>query len=505
MLHTLTSCAVIGLTAHSIDIEVDVSPGHPGFFIVGLGDAAIQESRERIRLAIKNSGYDYPYMRKIVINLAPADVKKEGASFDLAMALGIVLAGTTIRPELADAIILGELSLDGSVRKTEGVLPAVISAKERGFTRAFVPWQNATEAALIDGINVFPVRSLTELVDHIRGVSVIVPFQVDRRQLQSSSLLDVPDISYVRGQQHAKRALEIAAAGGHNLLMSGSPGAGKSLLAKTIVGILPPLTEDEAMEVSKIYSIAGLLSHECPLITERPFRAPHHSASGVALVGGGRIPKPGEITLAHRGVLFLDEFPEFPRKVLEVLRQPLEEGLITVSRAAGTLTFPARCMVIAAQNPCPCGFFGDAKRRCTCSPSSIVRYQQRISGPLLDRIDLHITVPRVEFHELHGPPSGDTSPQVRMRVEAARARQYARLADRGRTNAELRPLEVQTHCAINEESKMLLGQATERLHLSARSYHRILKVARTIADLAGADTIETGHVAEALQYRPQQS
>lgn len=500
MLVTIHSCALLGLDTQLIDVEVDVSPGHPGFQVVGLGDAAVLEARERIRLAIKNCGYDYPYMRKIVANLAPADVRKEGAAFDLPMALGIILTGADRRPPLADAVIIGELSLDGSVRHTDGILPVVIAARERGFARVFVPWINAAEAALIDGIEIYPVRTLTELVRHVRGEERIAP--AARTDRPGAAPDDLHDFAHIRGHYQAKRALEIAAAGGHNILFSGAPGSGKTLLARSFVSILPAMTEQEVLEVSKIYSAAGQLSLDRPIITERPLRAPHHSASGVALVGGGRIPKPGEITLAHRGVLFLDEFSEFPRKVLEVLRQPLEDGVVTVSRAAGSTEFPARFILIAAQNPCPCGYYGDRARACTCSPTGIMRYRQRVSGPLLDRIDLQVSVPRLDVSELQSPVPSEPSAAIRSRVEAARDLQRRRFhGTRTLYNAEMRPADIQNTCVLDAASAELLRQAAERLHFSGRSYSRILKVARTIADLAGEERIGAAHVAEAIQYR----
>ena len=503
MFTKINSAAGLGLNCIPITVEVDISPRWPRYQIVGLPDTAIQEAKERIRTAWKNTDLSFPSNSGVVINLAPADVRKEGAAYDLPMAVGMYLASEN-RADIpvTDALFVGELALDGTLRHTTGILPIAVFAKERGYRRLFVPEVNAREASIIAGIDTYPVQSFRELIEHLIGAAAIAPLPPhDLRQWFGESLYEM-DLAHIKGQEFAKRALEIAGSGAHNILFSGPPGSGKTLLARTLPSILPPMTVAEAIEVTKIYSVAGLLPDDRPLVVERPFRAPHHSASGVALVGGGAFPRPGEISLAHRGVLFLDEFPEFPRQVLETLRQPLEDAIVTISLAQGTISFPARFTLVASQNPCPCGYASDPERRCLCSPMSIAKYQKKVSGPLLDRIDLHVEVPRVKFEKLSKEELSEPSKQVAERVLSARERQRERFKDSPiATNTEMKNKDIREHCKLNEQSIELLRQAVTQMHLSARSYHRILKLGRTIADLEGRDSIETQHIAEALQYR----
>jgi magnesium chelatase family protein len=505
MLAKVTSCAVIGLDGAIVEVEVDTSRGLPSLTIVGLPDAAVQESRERVRSAIKNSGLIYPNKR-LTVNLAPADLRKEGPAYDLPIAVGILLASDQAWPDrVENALFVGELSLDGGVRHTTGILPMAALAKERGLHTAFVPAVDAPEAALIQELEVIPVTDLSSLVAHLQGLRSIEPYRYYDLDLSADELPPYAvDFSHVKGQEHVKRALEVSAAGGHNVIMTGPPGAGKTLLARSMPSILPRMTADECIEVTKIYSVAGSLPPETPLIRHRPFRAPHHTISHAGLVGGGRWPRPGEISLAHRGVLFLDELPEFGMRTLEVLRQPLEDHIVTISRAAGTLTFPANFMLIAAMNPCPCGYFGDPVKECTCSLSMVSRYQKRISGPLLDRIDIHVEVPRVEYEKLTDDRLGEPSASIRARVERAREVQRQRFADTSLScNADMGPAEVREYCKVDEAGRSLLKAAMQQLAMSARAFHRVLKLARTIADLAGSERIETSHLAEAIQYRPR--
>jgi magnesium chelatase family protein len=508
MLSCVFSCAVLGLDAVIVEVEVDIRNGLPKVIIVGLPDAAVQESRERVQSAIRNSGLTFP-RKKVIVNLAPASVRKEGPAYDLPIALGVLAATDQIPPGcLKDCLVIGELSLDGSVRHVRGVLPMAAAARELNFKKVFVPEEDAREAALVPDLEVTPVDTLAKLAAHLRGLIHIEPIETVPMEGQDAVVLT--DFREIKGQEHVKRSLEVAAAGGHNVMMIGPPGAGKTLLARSLPSILPKMTIDEALDVTRIYSVADQLPDDVPLVLVRPFRAPHHTISHAGLVGGGNWPHPGEISLAHRGVLFLDELPEFGPRVLEVMRQPIEDKIVTISRASGSLTFPANFQLIAAMNPCPCGYFGDPLKACTCSNATVTKYQKRISGPLLDRIDIHINVPRVEYEKLSEDRLGEASAVIQERVETARRIQTDRFHSNGSKgpaaiscNADMRPADVRKFCALDDACRGLMRTAMNQLQLSARAYHRILKLSRTIADLAGATNIQPPHLAEALQYRPR--
>ena len=503
MMSHVFSAANHGVDAYLVDVETHLDTQVPAIAVVGLPDAAVKEARDRVVAAIKNSGYYLP-LKRITINLAPADMRKEGSSFDLPMAVGILSSSDqTNGAHLGETVMVGELSLDGSLRPVNGVLSIAINVLKEGRTRLIVPEANAKEAALVDGLNVYPARSLRDAIEILESPESREPYTLDLSKVFSHEVDTALDMVDVKGQQHVKRALEISAAGGHNVIMIGPPGSGKTMLARRLPSILPDMALDEALEVTKIHSVAGVLSHGNSLVVARPFRAPHHTISDAGLIGGGTYPKPGEVSLSHHGVLFLDELPEFKRSVLEVLRQPLEDGHVTISRAAISLDYPAQFLMVASSNPCPCGYYGDGSDRCRCNPTMIQRYMSRLSGPLLDRIDLHINVPSVPYKELASDPTGEPSKLIRDRVNHARGVQASRFADSKGIfcNARMSSRDLRTFCRVDQKGHDLLQSAIQRMGLSARAYDRILKVSRTIADLENNADVTARHVAEAVQYR----
>ena len=503
MLAKVKTAAVVGLEGQLVDAEVDISPGLPSFTIVGLPDTAVQEARERVRAAIRNSEFTFP-TRRIVVNLAPADLKKAGPVYDLPIAVAILLSSEQVSFDVSQTVFLGELSLDGSLRHTNGILPMVALAHQQQFPRVIVPSSDAREASLVEGASIIPVSSLAQLISYLQGE--IPPPECPPAEIQEAvpTVHSSTDMSHIKGQEHVKRALEVAAAGGHNVIMCGPPGSGKTMLARSLTSIMPPMSNEEALEVTKIYSVCGLLPPDVKLIQKRPFRAPHYTISSAGLVGGGHWPRPGEISLSHHGVLFLDELPEFGHSILEVLRQPLEDKVITISRSQGSAIFPADFMLAGAMNPCPCGYYGDPFRQCNCPSGLVARYQRRISGPFLDRVDIFVEVPHVDYEKLSDDRLGEPSDRIRARTQAARESQLRRFNGLSlNCNAAMTPAEVRKFCRTEESAQSLLKAAMKQLYLSARAFHRILKMARTIADLENNDIIKAHHLAEAIQYRPR--